>query len=195
MPETWFIGLDAWIIQDGNYPDFRVGQTCLFAVEFIPEDDLRVATGDPDVRRIDDDRYSVTARVTASAVAVKSYVIDLGGLMAYRALPGGAEQFVEGQTLQGHVSLGIDPYDYFETLGYRNDFPPLLYQWTIVGLLLQTAPWVEVAPRTRARDRSKWKWVEIQATDGWEDDDGSASYLLECHRDATEPIRPPRPIP
>jgi len=30
----WNIGLSAWIIQDGNYPDFALGDTVEFAVEF-----------------------------------------------------------------------------------------------------------------------------------------------------------------
>src|SRR5438552_8025029 len=153
MPENWFIGLDAWIIRDGNYPDFRVGQTCLFAVEFIPEGALRVATGNQEVQRDADDRYLVTARVVASAQAVECYVLDLGGLMVYGARPGGPEQFVEGETVQGRVQLGVDPYDYFETLGYRNDIPPPIYQWTIVRLFRQGPP-----------------QVEIEGTDTWHDD-------------------------
>ena len=31
------IGLSAWIIQDGNYGDFRVGQQARFALEFHPQ--------------------------------------------------------------------------------------------------------------------------------------------------------------
>ena len=30
------VGLDAWIIQDGNYADFRVGEEQDFALEFYP---------------------------------------------------------------------------------------------------------------------------------------------------------------
>ena len=44
QPSTWNIGLSAWIVQDGNYPDFGVGETVKFAVEFYqrPETALEV---------------------------------------------------------------------------------------------------------------------------------------------------------
>jgi hypothetical protein len=36
--ERWSLGLDAWIVQDGNYPDLESGQQAEFAVEFyFPE--------------------------------------------------------------------------------------------------------------------------------------------------------------
>jgi len=34
---TWNIGLDSWIIQDGNYPDFTAGDERRFALEFAPK--------------------------------------------------------------------------------------------------------------------------------------------------------------
>jgi hypothetical protein len=37
-PSAWDIQLSAWVIQDGSYPDFEVGQTAEFALEFwLPE--------------------------------------------------------------------------------------------------------------------------------------------------------------
>src|SRR5256885_14133137 len=33
----WEIGLSSWIIQDGNYPDFTVGQHAEFALEFYSQ--------------------------------------------------------------------------------------------------------------------------------------------------------------
>jgi hypothetical protein len=37
------VGLDAWIIQDGNYPDLRQGQQAEFALE-LPLEHLEVAS-------------------------------------------------------------------------------------------------------------------------------------------------------
>ena len=34
--ETLNIGIDSWIIQDGNYGNFVVGQDTKFAIEFYP---------------------------------------------------------------------------------------------------------------------------------------------------------------
>lgn len=46
MPDTpgeWWIGLAAWVLRDGNYTDFAVGQVRQFALEFgyDPHDRLR----------------------------------------------------------------------------------------------------------------------------------------------------------
>jgi hypothetical protein len=30
----WSIGIEAWVIEDGNYPDFQSGTIAEFAVEF-----------------------------------------------------------------------------------------------------------------------------------------------------------------
>jgi hypothetical protein len=32
----WLIGLDSWVIQDGNYPDFVTGQRADFALSSPP---------------------------------------------------------------------------------------------------------------------------------------------------------------
>ena len=33
--DEWQIGVEPWIISDGNYSDFFVGQTSEFAIEFF----------------------------------------------------------------------------------------------------------------------------------------------------------------
>lgn len=159
-PGAWFIGIDSWVIQDGNYPNFRIGQSCEFVVEFAASDELIVGNGHPAANRLADDRYEVTARIAAVADEVRCLVLDIGGLMVYRRVPG-LERFQLGQTIRGVVQLGIDPFDYFEQLGLRNDMPPLIYRWTIIQVLRQDAPWLEVRPHSHARDLSQWRWVQV----------------------------------
>ena len=41
LGDEWLIGLSAWIIQDGNYGDFSVGQRAEFALEFYAREALK----------------------------------------------------------------------------------------------------------------------------------------------------------
>jgi hypothetical protein len=190
LPGAWFIGIDSWVIQDGNYPNFQVGQASEFAVEFAAADELMAANGNSAARRLADDRYEVTARIAAVANEVQCHVLDIGGLMVYRAGVPGLDRFQQGQTIGGVVQLGVDPFAYFERLGLRNDMPPLIYHWTIVKVFRQGAPWVEVREHSHARDLSQWQWVEVDATDASNDSGGHADYLLECRLTQNEPMFP-----
>ena len=52
---SWMIGLDSWVIQDGNYPDFETGQRTDFALEFASRGGLKRLDGahEVSVRRIE----------------------------------------------------------------------------------------------------------------------------------------------
>ena len=62
--------------------------------------------------------------------------------------------------------------------------PNLYRQWFIRRILLETTPWLESVDGTgrtlRSRDDSKVSYVDVNATDAWNHDDGHAHYLLEC---------------
>lgn len=45
LPGRWLIGMSAWVIQDGNYADFSVGQRAEFAIEFYAAEQLRAGAG------------------------------------------------------------------------------------------------------------------------------------------------------
>lgn len=179
-PGVWFVGLDAWTIQDGNYGEFAVGEDREFAVEFFAQDELqKVKASAGRTRHIEDDTYAVDGEVLAVTEDLKWWVLGLEGLAAYRndEPPKGAEK---GSFLKGVVRLGVDPFFYFERGNRRNDLPALIYSWRIRQIFIQTAPYVEVRPKQFSRDLSAWKWRSIPATDAWNDDDGYASYLFEC---------------
>ncbi|MDO9494552.1 MAG: hypothetical protein Q7J48_02515 [Nocardioides sp.] len=63
--QTWMIGIDSWVIQDGNYPDFVTGQRAEFALEFASRSGLRRLDGPQEVsvRWVADSRYEVTAQI------------------------------------------------------------------------------------------------------------------------------------
>jgi hypothetical protein len=87
--------------------------------------------------------------------------------------------------LRGKISIGIDPFFYFERLAHQPGAPALVYDWKIERIEVQTAPLIEVKPRVMQRDPTKPGWKEIRETSAWEDD---GEYLIHCTR-----IGGPRP--
>jgi hypothetical protein len=80
---TWTLGLNSWIIQDGNYDDFSTGQEVELAVEYWSEDGLRLSDGPTgrSCRPLKDAHYEVVADVVHSDDGL--IVIDFG-LLASR---------------------------------------------------------------------------------------------------------------
>jgi hypothetical protein len=93
-PNTrWSIGLAAWIVRDGNYADFKVGDRAEFALEFYAAGEVQV---------VPDSNLRAT------------HVHDVG-LVAFHdgIVPDGIEP---GQTVRANIGLGVDPFMYFERL-------------------------------------------------------------------------------
>src|SRR5690242_7534975 len=85
MPDDgahWSVGLAAWVIQDGNYDDFSVGDRAEFAVEFYAPEEPKSAT-DQLLRaeHFGEGQYEVIARV--AHVDERGWVLDFG-IKAYR---------------------------------------------------------------------------------------------------------------
>ncbi len=184
------IGLSSWIIQDGNYGDFSVGQRTKFALEFNALEELRAAAeGPPTAKHLGASRYHVRACVAFVAKAV--WVIDAGAFMAFRERPPHGTQL--GGFVEGEVYLGIDPFFYFEGLYKTPGMPPLSYRWLIREIQLETTPWREGrlpdGTRIRERDDTKEAFSAASATDAWHDDDGHGHYILSCVRES-EPETP-----
>jgi hypothetical protein len=175
--DEWWIGLSAWVIQDGNYADFHEGQEAEFAVEFHPEEGLSLgnAPAEVTVLALADDSYDVVGRVVA--VLDNAWVIDFG-LRAYQAKkPPDAVQI--GGLVRGRIRLGLDPFFYFEDLAKRPEMPPLIYSWIIAEIRRQVAPLI-LKGGVWVRDPERHGWERQPKTDAWQDDDGVAEYLLTC---------------
>ena len=164
MKSSWDIKLSPWVIADGNYGDFVRGQRAEFALEFWSE----ALTNSPRCERVcvmNGDSYDVTAEVIASLE--DAWVIDFG-LRAYRdeapMLASRAGDFVSGS-----LSIGVDPFFYFERLCERTEIPPLVYSWEIASITMVTTPLVPVrAGLLRRRwipDESKRQEQEVEGTD------------------------------
>jgi hypothetical protein len=173
----WPIGLDSWIIQDGNYPDFGVGQQAEFAVEFfLPEPNLLDESAQPSLDPVEDAAYDMRGRVVA--ILDRVWVLDCGLINLYQEIqpPEGVNV---GDTVSGRGTLGIDPFFYFERLHLLEAMPPLVYTWHIDEIRMQTAPFIQTG-NMLARDPTKLGWRQIERTDAWHDDDGRAGYLMIC---------------
>jgi hypothetical protein len=180
MIEVLTIALDSWIIQDGNYGEFQTGDVTTFAVEFWTHDRaLELAGSDlaePAIYHIADATYKICAPIVY--VAPDWWVIDIGiPVYQNQVPPAGA---IQGQWLQGDISLRIDPFFYFERLSQSPGSPPLIFEWMVDAIDMQSAPFVEATPGIEARDPTRLGWKRIAQTNAWHDDNGRAEYLLHC---------------
>jgi hypothetical protein len=180
MMELLTVALDSWIIQDGNYGEFQIGDLTTFALEFQPRLETIEMTSEalvgPSSEHIADSIYRVVAPIVYATP--DWWVIDIGiPVYQERVPPIGA---AIGRWVKGEISLAIDPFFYFERLALLPESPPLIFEWEIDGIDLQTAPFIEREPGIEGRDPSLHGWKRIARTDAWRDDDGRAVYLLHC---------------
>ncbi len=174
------VGVDSWIIQDGNYGDFTVGQKIQFALEFYPHSikptDLRTSVA----VELKPSLYQVRGQVVYCRNSL--WVLD-AGFLAYQEhqQPTFA---TEGSWVEAEIYLGIDPFMYFEGLKNLSGMPSLTYSFRIGQILLETTPWlkgVDESGRTmNSRDVQNVSYREIAETDAWNDDGGDAHYVLKC---------------
>lgn len=181
MENRWSIGLAAWIIQDGNYGDFAAGDRAEFAVEFYAPDELADAIGaQPHASHLGDGMYDITARVVHAHE--RGWVLDFG-ILAYREeehFPTMRARGVEvGSLVTGRVSLGVDPFFYFEALARIPEWPDLIYTWDVREIWRETAPFVQ-SGNVHVRDESRRARVSVPRTDAWHDDSGNGDYLFVC---------------
>jgi hypothetical protein len=186
-PSTWNIGLSAWIIQDGNYPDFEVGQTAEFALEFWLPDGVtgRASSGELSAHNAGGCLYDTVADVVLQTEDIT--ILDIG-VQAYGESSSLRSSLPRVPRVAVQLGLGVDPFFYFEGLRNVADVPPLVYSWQILSILRQTAPFIEkvaetgplLARKVWVRDPQRLGYEEILKTDAWSDDDGYAEYLLRC---------------
>ncbi len=168
------IGLAAWIIQDGNYPDFAVGDVRSFALEFYAQP------------------FSVSEVGVVACTPRKSCIYDICGRITFRegdftVIDFGRRAYSEqkivadvDQWIAGQLFLGVDPFMYFESWERQPGVPQIKSEWRINRIFRETTPLIEEKPKYFVRDESQFSEVEVSRTDAWNDDNGNASYALEC---------------
>src|SRR5438552_1753566 len=113
------IGVDSWIIQDGNYGDFTAGQEAEFALEFYPHFLKASVCRSVSAKRIKGSLYDICGQVFHSTESV--WVLDVGLLALQECQP--PEFGSSGSWVEGRVYLGIDPFMYFESLKSKPGMP------------------------------------------------------------------------
>ncbi len=186
-PSTWDIELGAWIIQDGNYPDFAVGQTAEFALEFWVAEGVpyRVSDGRISAKNLEHGLYDAVAEVLVQTDKIT--ILDIG-ILVYEVPSSKQPSFLKGSNVAARMRLGVDPFHYSQTLSKTGDVLPLVYSWKIRSIFAQTAPFIETLVeagaiterKIRIRDPQRLGYKEILRTDAWKDDGGCAEYVLRC---------------
>lgn len=183
------IGLDSWIIQDGNYEDFTTGGSYRFALEFHPHKIAPSTTvGDSFALSL---QHTIGATHEALGkvvrVAISSWVIDFGVPALQNSAPPSWAQ--SGVFVTGRVYLGIHPFFYLEELKDEPGMPNLLRDWLVRRIFLETTPWIESTDaggrKIMTRADIPRSFVEVRRTDAWKDDGGHAHYVLESELQAT----------
>jgi len=174
------VGLDGWILSDGNYDDFRAGQETKFALEFYGPGLTQVGTspGGPSLDHEMGSGYLARGQVVYSAPEV--WVCDFGVLAYREEQPPDWAHF--GAHAAGSIYLGVDPFIYFERLHNLPGMPKLTYRVLIRQVLLETTPWIP-DPKGRfaaIRDESRTGFRMVEHT-GVHDNSGFGShFVLDC---------------
>ncbi len=181
---TMYVGLSSWIMQDGNYGDFKVGQEAEFALEFYAPKGLQSAQSGPrQAQHVGANSYHVRAQI--AFIGPEVWVIDAGEFMAFKEMRPPVNAAV-GAWVEGEVHVGIDPFFYSAYLHQIVGMPPLIYKWLVRAIQRDTTPLVEEKDGQGrslfVRDQTRVSFVPTYKTDAWHDDDGNAEYVLECAR-------------
>jgi hypothetical protein len=123
--DEWNIGIEPWIIEDGNYDHFINGETREFAVEFHGDLEI-IKSPRKSAEHIRDATYKLSAEVIFSNNDI--LILDCG-LLIFREQIG--KIFEVGSYVTGQITLGVDPFFYFEELNKIPDVPSLIYTWKI----------------------------------------------------------------
>lgn len=183
MAELLQVGLSSWIVADGNYGDFSVGDVRSFALEYYNEHELQPAMAPISHRHLGGARYDVTGRCRhlgglSRQLTPTWCVIDIG-VLAYRELH---SLMAPPDVFSGQIYLGVDPFFYFETLARETDAPAIIYNWRIHRIEVETAPRV-LKDGMWIYDPDKRRLADVQDTKGGED------FVLHCERLADLPQR------
>ena len=178
---SWMIGLDSWIIQDGNYPDFVTGQRTDYALEFASRGGLRRLdeAQEVGVHWIAGSHYEVTAQIVHDEP--NAQVLDFG-ILAYHyiGIEDPEHQSQVGAWVTGEINLSADPFFYFEELASEDGFPALIYAWTVQEVLQRTGENTPQDGTDHAQVDKRHGFVRIEKTDAWGDASKLPSYLLRC---------------
>jgi hypothetical protein len=195
------IGLASWVLQDGNYSNFKTGQARRFALEMGYIEDLKATDTDSSLALVaaGDGKYDAVGEVVHEGT-----VVDFGLISAYTQFQ--MEHLKRphvGDRVAGQISLNVDPFFYFEEMVQQVGMVPVIYTWTINKIELDVTPMEAIDPtdprfphrhvgpgqtKVYVRTNGARQWRTIDKTRMWKDeaetDDGfpmiAGGYQLTC---------------
>ena len=182
-----------WIISDGNYEGFGVGETWEFALEFYAPLSLRkIDTATKVLRALPDYAYSISGEVVYAANGV--WVLDCG-VLAYSEVKGDVQEGCSvGDYVSGVLTFDVDPFHYFERLYKLAGMPALIYEWRINSMEQDITPLIlgQACGRPAyVRDETRIRFRRVDSTDEnyAEPVDRCPAYVLHCTKNETPPRR------
>ena len=182
------IYLARWIIEDGNYDDFCVGERRKFALELWASTPLtKSAENVVGLREQSGHSYDLVGKLVFNSDGVR--VIDCG-VLAYSEreseIEGGCKV---GDFVQGNLRFGVDPFFYFEQHHKIPKIPPLIYEWQVNSIEQDTTPYIlSNDARMYIRDESQRSHQSVCGTakDLIISDKGP-EFILYCSKLGTAP--------
>jgi hypothetical protein len=180
--------LARWIIEDGNYDDFCVGDRRKFALEIWASAPLaKSAENVMALREQSGHSYDVAGKLVFISDGV--WVIDCG-VLAYSdrqsEIEGGC---TIGDFVQGNMRLGVDPFFYFEQHYKVPSIPPLIYEWQVNSIEQDTTPFILSSDaRGYIRDESQRSHQSVRGTAKNLIIPGQCpEFILDCSKLGTAP--------
>jgi hypothetical protein len=135
------IYLARWIIEDGNYSDFCVGERRKFALELWTTTPLtKSAKNVMGFRERGGHSYEAAGKLIFTSNGI--WVIDCG-VLAYSEQASDIENGCKvGDFVQGNLRFGVDPFFYFEQHYKIPGIPPLIYEWQVDSIEQDTTPYI-----------------------------------------------------
>lgn len=166
--------LDQWVLDDGNYPQFKVRRTKRFALQVDLENShrLHLAPREPlGARRTG---HAATYEMTADVVhhtkvedgAEDDYavVFDFGPRAYYSGDDPAVARLRAGDRVTMKATLLVDAYLYVEALAPLDDFPALVHTWSVDRLQADNP---------------------AGSRDGWQDRPRTDNNMRDLHTDTT----------
>lgn len=182
------IYLARWIIEDGNYDDFCVGEQRKFALEFWASTPLTESTENVmALREQSGHSYDVVGKLVFASDGV--WVIDCG-VLAYSERESEIESRSKvGDFVEGNLRFGVDPFTYFERHWKIPNIPPLIYEWQVNSIEQDTTPYtLSNDARMYIRDESQRRHQSVHGTaENLIILDRAPEFFLYCSKLGTAP--------
>ncbi len=166
--DLWF-SLESWVVQDGAFPDVRVGEVHRSAIEFRGGEPGAYPCWFEYLRYIAENIYDVCGSVVDSQEDM--LVFKIGDIRLVRFVPPGETRDVTQVSGLGRCYL---------TRLVRDGSVLVEHEWYIKDLFRQAGPWVRLPDGQRIRDPEHPQWRRIRATSARNDDEGTAIYLVHA---------------